>query len=92
MIVKYFAYFRDQTHCKEEFFSFGSLSALQLLINIGEKYGKTLSSQLLTEDKQRINSDVIFLINGRNIDFIDGENSKIEETDLVSLFPRIAGG
>jgi len=92
MIVKYFAYFRDQTHCKEESFSIEELTALQLLINIGEKYGKTLSSQLLTDDKLDINSDLIFLINGRNIDFMDGKNSKIGEADLISLFPRIAGG
>lgn len=92
MIVKYFAYFRDQTHCKEESFSLEELTALQLLIYIGEKYGKALSSQLLTEDKQDINDDVIFLINGRNIDFMDGKNSKIGEADLISLFPRIAGG
>lgn len=92
MIVKYFAYFRDQTHCKEEVFSFGELSALQLLINIADKYGQTLSSQLLTDDKRDINKEVIFLINGRNIDFIDGKSTKIEGTDMISLFPRIAGG
>ena len=92
MIVKYFAYFRDQTHCKEESFSIEELTALQLLIHIGEKYGEILSSQLLTEDKQGINNDVIFLINGRNIDFLDGKNSKIGRADLISLFPRIAGG
>lgn len=92
MIVKYFATFRDQTHCKEEYFSMESLTALALLLHIGEKYGKDLSSQLLTEDKQDINKDVIFLINGRNIDFMDGKNSQISGTDLISLFPRIAGG
>lgn len=92
MIVKYFATFREQTHCKEEVLSVGETTALQLLIYIGDKYGQALSSQLLTGDKQHTHPDVIFLINGRNIDFLNRENSKIGETDIISLFPRIAGG
>ena len=92
MIVKYFATFRDHTRCKEEHFAVGSMTALQLLLHIGEKYGAALADQLVSEDKSNIHPDVIFLINGRNIDFIDGKNSTVKETDLISLFPRIAGG
>lgn len=92
MLVKYFATFRDYTHCKEEIFLVGETTVLQLLVLIGEKYGSTLSSQLLAKDKQHIHEDVIFLINGRNIDFLQRENSKIGEHDTVTLFPRIAGG
>lgn len=92
MKVKYFAYFRNETKCKEEDFSFKGITALQLLLHISEKYGSVLADQLLTEDRQEVNKEVIYLINGRTIDFLQGKDSLIQENDVIALFPRVAGG
>lgn len=35
---------------------------------------------------------VKILINGRNIDYLDGLNSKVSGNDTIHLFPPIAGG
>jgi len=92
MIVKYFAYFRKDAGCKEETLLLAPLRALELLEKLSEIHGQRLQKSLLTTDLTEIHPDVIFLIDGRNIDFIDGKNSMISESAVVSLFPRVAGG
>lgn len=92
MIVKYFAYYRADVGCKEENFPLASLSAIDLLHEICKKYGKNMEDKLLCDHGNEIHPDVIFLIDGRNIDFMNGKNSMINESATVSLFPRIAGG
>lgn len=92
MIVKYFAYFRKDAGCKEETLLLAPLSALELLKKLSEIHGQNLKNSLLTPDLQEIHPDVIFLIDGRNIDFIDGKKSVVSENSVVSLFPRVAGG
>jgi molybdopterin converting factor small subunit len=92
MIVKYFAYYRKDAGCKEETLLLGPVTAIELIIKLCEIHGDALKKRLLTEDGARIHPDVIFLIDGRNIDFLSGEASVIQENAVVSLFPRIAGG
>lgn len=92
MIIKYFAYYRNFAGRKEETILLGPLSALELLINLSELHGNTLRKELLTENGEEIHPNVIFLIDGRNIDFLNGKDSIIKEDTVVSLFPRIAGG
>lgn len=92
MKVKYFAYFRTGAGCKEEDLLLGPVTAIELLRKLGELHGKVLGRQLLSKNGEDIHPDVIFLIDGRNIDFLDGINSMIGADAVVSLFPRIAGG
>ena len=92
MVIKYFAYFRNYTGRKEESLLLGPLSAIELLNELGRRHGSTLENALLTENGKEIHPDVIFLIDGRNIDFINGKDSVVSNESVVSLFPRIAGG
>ena len=92
MIVKYFAYFRKDAGCKEETLLLAPLSALALLQKLSDIHGQKLRASLLTSDMAEIHPDVILLIDGRNIDFINGKESIISENAVVSLFPRVAGG
>ena len=92
MIIKYYAYYRNYTGCKEEILPLAPLTAIELLKQLSQLHGKPLREKVLSENGEKIHLDVIFLINGRNIDFLEGDHSVIEETDTVSLFPRIAGG
>ncbi|MFA7661278.1 MAG: MoaD/ThiS family protein [Anaerovoracaceae bacterium] len=92
MIVRYFAYYRNDTGLKEEKLLLEPLTALELLGKLSERYGETMRKQWLSPDGKDIHPDVIFLIDGRNIDFVDGKNSLVQKDAVVSLFPRIAGG
>lgn len=91
MLVRYFAYYRKDGGCKEENLLLEPLTALDLLKKLAERHGQRLGSQLLTSEGT-IHPDVIFLLNGRNIDFLEGKDTLVREGDVVSLFPRVAGG
>lgn len=92
MVIKYFAYYRSFAGRKEESLLLGPLSAINLLKELGRLHGNALRKALLTEDGEEVHPDVIFLIDGRNIDFLKGKESVVERDSVVSLFPRIAGG
>jgi sulfur-carrier protein len=91
MKVKYFAYLRNDAGCKEEPVS-GSSTALALLQLLAEKHGPSLRQHILSDDGQDIHADLIFLIDGRHVEFLTGKDTVISENAVVSLFPRIAGG
>lgn len=92
MVVKYFAYYRNFAGRKEESLLLGPISAIDLIKELVRLHGSALRKALLTEDGEDIHPDVIFLIDGRNIDFLTGKGSIVEKDSVVSLFPRIAGG
>lgn len=92
MVIKYFAYYRNFAGRKEESLLLGPLSAIDLLKELGRLHGNALGKALIAENGEDIHQDVIFLIDGRNIDFINGKDSVVSSDSIVSLFPRIAGG
>lgn len=91
MLIRYFAFYRYDAGCKEEKLLLEPRSAMDLLKELAERHGQRLGDQLLTPEGN-IHPDVIFLLNGRNIDFLDGVDTLVQEDDVVSLFPRVAGG
>jgi len=64
---------------------------MQLLYLLSEQYGKEMKNILLTEDS-KVHPDMIVLLNGRHIEYVNGEESKLSDDDTVSFFSRIAGG
>lgn len=91
MKVKYFAYLREYANCKEETVT-APPTALSLLTLLSEKHGKALQVHLLTPEGTALHPDLIFLVDGRNVDFLQGADTPLKEGNVVSLFPRIAGG
>ena len=91
MKVHYFAYLRNEAGCREESVS-GSFRALALLEALAQKHGSALRKHLLSEDGTEIHADLIFLVDGRHVEFLEGKDTMITESAVVSLFPRIAGG
>lgn len=89
MIVRYFAFFRDYTGSKE--ISIESCPTLkELLEKLCVKYGMRFREKLFAGD--RLSEDIIIMINGRHIDHLDGLDTKLKDTDIISIFPRVAGG
>ena len=91
MLVKYFAYYRNDTGRKEERLpapeTVGAL--LRLLVS---RYGKSMGEKLLSPDGLSLGPDAIVLVNGRNIAHLDMLNTPLVEADTVSIFPIVAGG
>jgi molybdopterin synthase sulfur carrier subunit len=44
------------------------------------------------DDEGNLQSSINVFVNGRNIKFLDGLNSPIQEGDRLALFPPVGGG
>lgn len=89
MIVKFFAFIRDYTGTKE--ISTGCFSSLrELLDSLCIRFGDRLRTKLFTGD--RLSDDIIILVNGRHIEHLEGLDTKLGENDVISIFPKVAGG
>ncbi len=44
------------------------------------------------DDADNLQGSIVVLMNGRRIEFLDGLNSTIQETDQLALFPPVGGG
>ncbi len=53
-----------------------------------DKIGK----QLFNEETGYFNDWMLILINGRNIKFLDGLETKLKDNDVIVLSPPMAGG
>lgn len=62
----------------------------ELLENITVRYPQ-LKRHLFSEDG-RLRSFVNIYVNDEDIRYLDGENTKIKESDIISIVPAIAGG
>ncbi|MDO5563882.1 MAG: MoaD family protein [Eubacteriales bacterium] len=91
MQVKYFAYIRDFTKCKESIEEYKP-TIKELLHSLADKYGDKFKNEALTPDGNDLGERIIILINGRHVAHLGGINAKINESDIVQVFPVVAGG
>ena len=91
MIVKFFATYRDITRCKELSMT-APTNVWALLTGLAEQYGDTIRVKLFTPDGCGIGADAIILVNGRNIEHLEGKDTALKDSDAVSIFPMVAGG
>lgn len=89
MKVKFFAYLRDYTKTKETDVN-GCNTVLELLNLLSDKYGKNLRQKLFKNSQ--LSDEIIILVNGRHIIHLNGVNTEIKESDVISIFPVVAGG
>ena len=90
MKVKFFATFRDITHCKDEDVPAPG-DVWELLQSLGDRY-PGFRAKLIDPGGAEVHEEAIVLVNGRNITFLDGKGTHLCEADVVSLFPVVAGG
>ncbi|MGC9175963.1 MAG: ubiquitin-like small modifier protein 1 [Thermoplasmata archaeon] len=88
MIVKYFATLRKITGVQEE--NINAKTVGELLEIIEEKYGKEFHDSIFSGENFK--KGVIILKNGKNVIYLDNLNTKLEDNDIVSIFPPVAGG
>ena len=44
------------------------------------------------DDNKQLNSDITIMINGREINFLEGIDTVVKSGDEISIFPMVAGG
>jgi molybdopterin synthase sulfur carrier subunit len=89
--LKFYAGYRSITNCKETDVS-AAPDIWTLLVYLSKCYGKGFRDEIFTKDGSEISDEVIILVNGRNISFLNGKNTTLTEADIVSIFPVVAGG
>jgi molybdopterin synthase sulfur carrier subunit len=91
MRLKFFATYRDITRCNETDIPAPS-DVWGLLSLLGERYGAPMREKLYTPDGSGIGQDAIILVNGQNVAHLGGKETPLAETDVVCIFPMVAGG
>lgn len=89
--VKFFATFRDKAGCSVA--EVEANTAGELLNKLAERY-EDLEDSILEENgpEPELKSGVTVMVNGRNISFLSGNDTELEESDSVAIFPPIGGG
>ena len=93
MKVKFFAYIRDKEYagCKEtEWPQCNDLKELGEQLSL--KYGDTFRKLYFSPDGNDFGEEVIVLVNGRRAEFLNGMATGLSESDIIQLFPVVAGG
>jgi molybdopterin synthase sulfur carrier subunit len=62
----------------------------ELLEQLCDKYGRTF--RVAVFDGEELSPFVILLVNGRNVRHTGGLDTPLSSTDVVSVFPMVAGG
>lgn len=91
MQIKYFATLRDVTRKTDESLAAPGETVGELINFLCVKYGKSFAKWVSTEDGG-FGSLSIFLVNGQDCRSLNGLQTKIDDTDVISIFPPIAGG
>ena len=56
------------------------------------EYRDQLDPKLLDKNKKKLNKEILVILNGRNIDFLDKYKTKIEEQDKLYISIPLGGG
>jgi molybdopterin synthase sulfur carrier subunit len=88
--VKAFATFREVMDNQVEMEFTGGATIHTLLTDLTGRYRGLGELMFATPDTLR--DFVNILKNGRNIHFLSGLNTPLEDGDVIALFPPIAGG
>jgi molybdopterin synthase sulfur carrier subunit len=91
MHIKYFAFFREITHEARREWSQPTATVEDLLRQLGQQYGAAFECKVFDQGG-RLSTDVIILVNGRDIHHLDGTRTTLQLDDTVCIFPIVAGG
>ena len=93
MTIQFFAYYRDPEYagCKEMTHP-AAPTLRELGAQLCHELGPKFREEFFSPDGQRLGEKVIVMVNGRRVDFLQGLDTPLKETDTVLVFPVVAGG
>jgi MoaD family protein len=90
MTVKYFATIRTYTGETERRLDDVPADLRALLTALAGRYGAAFRRAVFSGAE--LNVEIIILVNGRNVRYLQGLDTPLEADDEVSIFPMVAGG
>jgi len=90
--VKFFTTLREITGKNIETIQLQNSITIDELINVlAEKYGKKCREYIYNK-KGKIQDFLSFLVNGKNINVMQGFDTKLKQGDIVAILPPVGGG
>jgi molybdopterin synthase sulfur carrier subunit len=90
--VKFFTSLRDITDKKVDEIQLKSIITVEeLLTLLSEKYGKKFREYIYNK-KGKVQDFLSFLVNGKNINNLQGFDTKLKEGDIIAILPPVGGG
>jgi molybdopterin synthase sulfur carrier subunit len=90
--VRGFAVFGDILGSEELEISTGAETIAELIAYLGRRIGKELEDALLDRDTGEIQRGNKVLVNGRDVEFLQGLATRLRDGDRVVFFPPVGGG
>jgi molybdopterin synthase sulfur carrier subunit len=65
---------------------------ISLLSHLVKTYGEDLSSYLYGENKTELLPHIRVMVNGRDIEFLNGTGTVLKDRDEILILPPVSGG
>jgi molybdopterin synthase sulfur carrier subunit len=90
--VKFFTSLREITGKKvDEIHLQNAITVEELLTLLSEKYGKKFREYIYNK-KEKVQDFLSFLVNGKNINVLQGFDTELKQGDTVAILPPVGGG
>jgi MoaD family protein len=90
--VKFFTSLREITGKKvDEIQLQNVITVEELLTLLSDKYGKKFN-EYVYDKKGKVHGFLSFLVNGKNINVLQGFDTKLKQGDTIAILPPVGGG
>jgi molybdopterin synthase sulfur carrier subunit len=90
--VRFFTSLREITGKKVDEIQLQSVITVEeLLTLLSEKYGKKFREYIYNK-KGKVYDFLSFLVNGKNINVLQGFDTKLNHGDIIAILPPVGGG
>jgi molybdopterin synthase sulfur carrier subunit len=90
--VKFFTSLREITGKKADEIQLQSVITVEELLNLlSEKYGKKFTEYIYNKEG-KVQDFLSFLVNGRNINVLQGFDTELKQGDIIAIIPPVGGG
>ena len=90
--VKFFTSLREITGKKtDEIQLENAITVEELLTLLSYKYGKNFR-EYIYDKKGKVQGFLSFLVNGKNINILEGFDTKLKQGDNIAILPPVGGG
>jgi molybdopterin synthase sulfur carrier subunit len=93
VIVKYFATIREIVGKREDILEMDGKSTVKdLLVYLSRINGEKFKEYIYKVGTERLNENLQFLVDGRNINTLNGINTKLHDGCKFVIIPPVGGG
>ena len=90
--VKFFTSLREITGKKTDKIQLeNAITIEELLTLLSYKYGKNFR-EYIYDKKGKVQGFLSFLVNGKNINILEGFDTKLKQGDNIAILPPVGGG